>query len=69
MDLNIVLRAIAFIGAIVVGLSALTSLRAEWKKRGLDDQVTKVLLALLALGCIIVIFVAIGVAGRQFGAG
>jgi NADH:ubiquinone oxidoreductase subunit 6 (subunit J) len=61
MDVNVVLRVVAFIGAVVVGLSALQSLVAEWPKRGLDDHVTKVMLALLALGCCIVVLVVFGV--------
>lgn len=60
MELDVVLRVVAFVGAVVVGLSALMSLVAEWPKKGLDDQVTKVMLALLALGCVIVILVAFG---------
>ena len=61
MELDVVLRVIAFVGAVVVGLSALQSLIAEWPKKGLDDNVTKIMLALLALGCVIVIFVAFGI--------
>ena len=61
MDLDVILRVIAFVGAVVVGLSALQSLIAEWPKKGLDDHVTKVMLALLALGCVIVILVAFGI--------
>jgi len=57
-------RIIAFIGAIVVAISALTSLRAEWKKTNLDDHVTKLMLVLLTLGCVIVILVALGYIGR-----
>ncbi len=60
MELDVVLRVVAFAGAVVVGLSALMSLQAEWPKKGLDDHVTKVMLALLALGCVIVILVAFG---------
>lgn len=61
MELDVILRVIAFFGAVVVGLSASQSLVAEWPKKGLDDNVTKVMLALLALGCIIVILVAFGI--------
>jgi len=60
MSLDVILRLVALVGAIIVGLSALLSLQAEWPKRGLDDHVTKVMLALLALGCFIVILVAFG---------
>lgn len=61
MELDVILRVVAFVGAVIVGLSALQSLVAEWPKKGLDDHVTKIMLALLALGCIIVIFVAFGI--------
>ena len=60
MELDVILRVTAFVGAVIVGLSALMSLQAEWPKKGLDDHVTKVMLALLALGCVIVILVAFG---------
>ncbi|HLW38679.1 MAG TPA: hypothetical protein VKR99_09645 [Candidatus Eremiobacteraceae bacterium] len=60
-------RIIAFIGAIVVAVSALTSLRAEWKKTNLDDHVTKIMLILLTVGCVIVVIVALGFAGRVEG--
>jgi len=61
MELDVILRVTAFVGAVIVGLSALMSLQAEWPKKGLDDHVTKVMLALLALGCVIVILVAFGI--------
>jgi hypothetical protein len=58
MDVASIERMVALIGAVVVGSAALWSLRLEWPKSGLDDHVTKVMLGLLALGCIIVILVA-----------
>ena len=61
MPLDVMLRILAFVGAVVVGLSAIMSLIAEWPKKNLDDHVTKVMLALLALGCIIVILVSFGI--------
>ena len=61
MDAASIERTIALIGALVVGVSALWSLRLEWPKSGLDDHVAKVMLGLLALGCFIVILVATGV--------
>lgn len=64
MSASAVERIIALVGAIVVAVCALTSLRVEWKKNGLDDHVTKIMLALLTVGCIIVVLVAVGVAGR-----
>jgi hypothetical protein len=64
MNLDNILRAIALIGAVVVAVVALTALRAEWKKTGLDDNVTKVMMILLTIGCIFVALVAVGVWGR-----
>ena len=64
MELNTVLRGIALIGAIVVAIVALVALAGEWKKTGLDDQVTKIMMILLALGCAEVVLVAIGFWGK-----
>jgi hypothetical protein len=58
MDLASIERIVALVGALVVGGAALWSLRLEWPKSGLDDHVTKIMLGLLALGCVIVILVA-----------
>ncbi len=67
MDIVVVEKFLAFFGALVVAGSALTSLRGEWKKTGLDDHVSKVMLALLTLGCVIVVLVAVGLAGTGRG--
>jgi hypothetical protein len=64
MHLVLILRGIALAGAIVVGVVALVALRAEWKKTALEDNVTKIMMILLAIGCIEVILVAFGVWGR-----
>ncbi|MBC5825255.1 MAG: hypothetical protein GIW99_05560 [Candidatus Eremiobacteraeota bacterium] len=64
MDQVVLERTIAVIGALIVGASALTSLAGEWKKTGLDDQVSKVMLGLLTVGCVIVILAATGVVGK-----
>ena len=61
-------RIIAAIGALIVGYFALVSLRGEWPKTGLDDNVTKVLLGLMALGCVFVLLAAGGVLPRGGGA-
>jgi hypothetical protein len=65
MSLEVLERAFAFVGAIVVGVTALIALRNDWKKTGLDDNVTKLLLGLMAFGCILVFFAAIGVLGPK----
>jgi NADH:ubiquinone oxidoreductase subunit 6 (subunit J) len=61
-------KIIALIGAIVVFTFALIGLRGEWKKTGLDDQVTKLLLGLMAFGCVLVVLAAFGVLPRGGGA-
>jgi hypothetical protein len=64
MELSHLLSYIAFAGAVIVGVTALVALRAEWRKTGLDDHVTKVMMILLAIGCVEVILVAIGFWGQ-----
>ena len=40
-------KIVALIGALIVGTFAIIALRNDWKKTGLDDQVTKILLGLM----------------------
>jgi hypothetical protein len=68
MDLAGTEKIIAFIGALIVFVFALIGLRGEWPKTGLDDNVTKVLLALMAFGCILVVLATFGVLPRGGGA-
>jgi len=68
MDLATTEKAVAFIGALVVFSFAVIGLRGEWKKTGLDDNVTKVLLALMAFGCFLVVLAVFGVLPRGGGA-
>jgi hypothetical protein len=56
-------RTIAFVFSIVVGGTATLQLRNEWAARGLDATATKVLLALMVLGCVLVFFAALNVIG------
>jgi hypothetical protein len=65
MDGTLFFKIIAGAGALVVGFFALKALYEEWPKKNLDDQVTKIMMALLTLGCIIVLTVALGFAGKQ----
>lgn len=58
------LRIIALVGAVVVAAVALIALRGEWHKKQLDDQITKIMMVLLAIGCVEVFLVAIGKIGR-----
>jgi hypothetical protein len=54
-------KIVALVGAIVVAVFAIIALRGEWHKTGLDDQVTKLLLGLMAFGCVLVLLAATGV--------
>jgi hypothetical protein len=65
MDLAVMEKGIALIGSIVVGVFALLALKADWKTTGLDNSVTKILLGLMAFGCVLVFFAAIGVLGPK----
>ena len=58
----------ALVGALVVGFFALVALKGEWKKTGLDDQVTRLLLGLMAFGCVLVILAAFNVLPASAGA-
>ena len=57
-------KSIAFVLAIVVGGTTSFQLVKDWKSTGLDNQVTKLLLGLMAFGCILVILAAVGVLGK-----
>lgn len=64
MEVHVIERVVAAVGAVFVALLALRSLSDEWHKRALDDHVTKVMMTLLTIGCVIVFFVALGFWGR-----
>jgi len=68
MDLAGLEKIIALVGAVVVGVFAVISLKGEWNKNGLDDQVTKLLLGLMAFGCVLVLLAAFGILPRGGGA-
>jgi hypothetical protein len=56
-------RGIAFILALLVGGTTSFQLYKDWSSTGLDNQVTKLLLGLMAFGCILVVLAAVGVLG------
>jgi hypothetical protein len=60
-SLGIVEKALAFVGALIVGGFAIVALRGEWPKTGLDDNVTKLLLGLMAFGCFLVLLAVFGI--------
>ncbi len=55
---------VAIIGAILVGVTAVVALKNDWRTPGLENQVFKVMLGLLALGAVLSFFAAIGVLGN-----
>jgi hypothetical protein len=65
MDLAIIERGTALIGAIVVGVFASIALKDDWHAKGLDNSTTKLLLGLMAFGCVMVLAAAIGLIGPK----
>ncbi len=57
-------KVFAAVAAIVIGVLALIALRNDWKSTGLDNNVTKLLLGLMALGCVLVLVAAFGILPR-----
>ena len=57
-------KILAGIAAVLVGVLALIALKNDWKTTGLDDHVTKLLLGLMALGCVLVLIAAFGILPR-----
>jgi hypothetical protein len=57
-------KIFAGIFAVVIGVFALIALRADWKTTGLDNNVTKLLLGLMAFGCVLVLVAAFGILPR-----
>ena len=56
-------RALAVIGALLVGGTASIQLKNELPVRGLDAVVTKVLLGLMILGCVFALLGAVNILG------
>ena len=63
MNEALIERAIALIGALVVGITACIQLKNDWAARGLDATVTKLLLGLMAFGCVLALLAAVNVLG------
>ncbi len=56
-------KGLALLLALVVGGTTSVQLYRDWGSSGLDNQVTKLLLGLMAFGCVLVILAAVGVLG------
>jgi hypothetical protein len=63
MTAAILERTIALLGSLIVGGTATFQLRNEWPLHGLDAQVTKLLLALMIIGCVLAFFAALDILG------
>lgn len=57
-----------FFGGIVC-MTAIVQTKNEWRKHELEDNLTKILLVLMAVGCVEAIGAAIGFLGHHGGAG
>ena len=57
-------KVLAGVAALVIGAFALIALKNDWTTTGLDNQLTKVLLGLMALGCVLVLVAAFGILPR-----
>jgi len=58
-------RGLALGGAIVVGITAFVQLKNDWPAQGLDATVTKILLGLMAVGCVLALLAAVNVLGAR----
>jgi uncharacterized membrane protein YdjX (TVP38/TMEM64 family) len=56
-------KSLAFVGAIVVGVTAAIQLKNDWGAHGLDAFVTKILLGLMAFGCVMVLLATVNIIG------
>jgi hypothetical protein len=58
-------KLIGLVGAIIVGVVAFVQLKNDWAAQGLDASVTKVLLGLMAIGCVLVLLASVNVLGYR----
>ncbi|HTJ25987.1 MAG TPA: hypothetical protein VMA36_07470 [Candidatus Limnocylindria bacterium] len=58
-----IFKGVALIGALIVGITASVQLKNDWQARGLDATVTKLLLGLMAFGCVLALLAAVNVLG------
>ena len=63
MTLAFIEKGIALLGAILVGVTAVVQLKNDWAAQGLDATITKLLLGLMAVGCVLALLAAVNVLG------
>ena len=64
MNVELIERMIALFGSLIVGGTAVFQLKNELATRGLDASVTKLLLGLMIVGCVLAFFAALNVLGN-----
>ena len=64
MNITSIEHLIAVVGGILVAIVALVALKNDWKTPGLDNQVFKLMLGLLAVGAIVALLAGLGVLGN-----
>ena len=58
-------KGAALAGALLVGITAVVQLKNDWAAHGIDATVTKVLLGLMAVGCVLALLAAVNVLGAR----
>lgn len=57
-------RTIAIVGGIIVALVSAVALKNDWEATGADNQVFKLMLALLCIGAIVAVLAGANVLGN-----
>lgn len=57
-------RTIAIVGGVLVFATAAVALKNDWKTPGLENQVFKIMLGLLAFGALLGLFAGLGLIGK-----
>ena len=64
MHAIVIERLIAVVGGILVFFTAAVALKNDWKTPGLENQIFKIMLALLAFGALLGLFAGLGIIGK-----
>jgi hypothetical protein len=65
MNIVLIERGAALVGAALVGVTAIVQLKNDWVARGIDAGITKLLLGLMAVGCVLALLAAVNVLGAR----
>ena len=64
MNLVNIEHIIAIVGGIIVAVVSAIALKNDWKSTGIDNQVFKLMLALLCIGAVIALLAGAGFLGN-----